>query len=116
MDYTPPPNDCQWIEDRITQRIHHDFRQGFEQEIRLGERLGYGDTEIMQHPILYRPTRDYLAGKITKEEAIQISVQGMLEMHRDQLEKLSLLPVTWLPVADPQTADKLLELIQASLD
>ena len=112
----PPPNDCQWIEDRITQRIHHDFRQGFEQEIRLGERLGYGDTEIMQHPILYRPTRDYLAGKITKEEAIQISVQGMLEMHRDQLEKLSLLPVTWLPVADPQTADKLLELIQASLD
>ena len=108
----PPPKDGQWIEKRITQRIHDDFRRGLEQEIRLGEELGYADTENMQHPILYRPTRDYLAGKITKEEAIQISVKGLLEMHYDQLEKLSLLPITWLPAAEAQTADKLLELIQ----
>ncbi len=95
-----PPPDPAWILARMRRRA-----EGFLvddaliREVEAGLAFGYGDSKLMRDPMIYMQTRDFLAGRYTREALISAMVSSMKQMHDHQLEVFGRMPIEWIDVA-----------------
>jgi tRNA A37 N6-isopentenylltransferase MiaA len=92
-----PPDDRAWRRARLYERVEGYFAGDLiVREVEAGLRLGYGDVMLMREPLVYTPTREYLAGKLSLDECKRVMVEGMLEMQDAQMVVFNPMDITWV--------------------
>jgi tRNA A37 N6-isopentenylltransferase MiaA len=88
-----------YIINRLRKRVDGYFENGIIEETKAGLELGYQDTIVMKSPEVFPPIIDYLEGRISLEQAKQVMVKAMLDMHHAQMEFFSHMDIVWVEKA-----------------
>lgn len=90
----PVNND--YIINSLRKRVDGYFKNGIIEETKAGLELGYQDTVVMKSPEVFPPIIDFLEEKISLEQAKEVMVKAMLDMHQAQMEFFNNMDIVWV--------------------
>ncbi len=100
-----PPSDT-YINTCFVRRTEGFVEEGILEEIEQNINKEMGESFLMRNYEVYQPFVQYLQKKLSLEEAKQLVIQRMKEMHEDQYNTFRrMLNISWLTVTEPNCLD-----------